>query len=285
MLRTCTKEEFDRYIDFAYDLATDLTKSGYPTYCDKIKTKETFIDNAHKAFERDTEEMLLFVLDGQVQGFIQYYLIPEDRYLQLSLFNINTATDVALSEFLEYIGGRYGGYDVYFGLPAENRSAAEFLAGRGFECIENDYNNTAFLDEIVPVSDETGLTRICKENYPIFETLHNQIEGDMYWNSERMLADLDDWVVFVKERDGRPAGAVYYRTARDGWFEIFGIDIDQDRHDPELFRELLGGAVSDAKNNNGKFITFFCDEEYEEITKQCGFFCVGNYLCFKTHLD
>ena len=38
MLRLCSKEEFDQYVDFAYDLALDVTKSGYPTYCDGVKT-------------------------------------------------------------------------------------------------------------------------------------------------------------------------------------------------------------------------------------------------------
>ena len=34
MLRAISESEFDRYIDFAYELALDLTRSGYPTYTD-----------------------------------------------------------------------------------------------------------------------------------------------------------------------------------------------------------------------------------------------------------
>ena len=64
-LRSCTREEFEKYIDFAYGLAMDLTKSGYPTYCDGIKTKESFIERSLKAFEREDEEMLLFMDKGE----------------------------------------------------------------------------------------------------------------------------------------------------------------------------------------------------------------------------
>ena len=40
MLRVCSKEEFLRYADFVWELAQDLTRSGYHTYCDRIKNRE-----------------------------------------------------------------------------------------------------------------------------------------------------------------------------------------------------------------------------------------------------
>ena len=44
-------------------------------------------------------------------------------------------------------------------------------------------------------------------------------------------------------------------------------------------------ALIDAKHRNGRFMTFFCDEEYEKATMECGFICVGNNLCYKVHLE
>lgn len=285
MLRSCSKNEFDQYTDFIYELATDLTKSGYPTYCDGIKTKVKFVERSLKAFERDTEHMLLFVYEGEVQGMIHYFWIPEDHYLQTICFNISKAMEQALSEFLAYVGERFKGYDVFLRFPAENKSAVNFLAEQGFECIENDYNNTAFLDKLDGIPENSDLVRIEKGNYEKFESLHSQTEG--YWNSERILADLDNWIILVKEKDGEPQGAVYYRALAlvDGWFEIYGIDMDHEDHDPELFKELLNAALLDAKRRNGRFMTFFCDEEYEKATMECGFMCVGNNLCYEAHLE
>ena len=285
MLRSCSKNEFDQYTDFIYELATDLTKSGYPTYCDGIKTKVKFVERSLKAFERDTEHMLLFVYEGEVQGMIHYFWIPEDHYLQTICFNISKAMEQALSEFLAYVGERFKGYDVFLRFPAENKSAVNFLAEQGFECIENDYNNTAFLDKLDEIPENSDLVRIEKGNYEKFESLHSQTEG--YWNSERILADLDNWIILVKEKDGEPQGAVYYRALSlvDGWFEIYGIDMDHEDHDPELFKELLNAALLDAKRRNGRFMTFFCDEEYEKATMECGFMCVGNNLCYEAHLE
>ena len=79
MLRTCSRAEFEAYSNFAYELAMDPTRSAYPTYRDGIKTMETFLRRSRKAFERDAEEMLLFEDDGEVQGLIHYYWLPEDR--------------------------------------------------------------------------------------------------------------------------------------------------------------------------------------------------------------
>ncbi|KSV58519.1 hypothetical protein [Acetivibrio ethanolgignens] len=285
MLRLCTKSEFELYIDFSYELATCLEKSAYPTYCDGIKTKEMFVERLGKVFDRENEEILLFECEGKVEGLIHYYWIPEDNYIATSGFNINKATEQAMSEFLAFVGEQFKGYDLFLGFPAENKSAVEYLAGQGFECIENNYNNTAFIDKIKDLPKGNRLIRIEKENYERFKTLHDQIEGDMYWNSERIFGDLDKWSIFVAEKEGRSQGAVYYTDVTDDWFEIFGVDMNNGEFDQDIFRNLLYAALSDVKRRGGRVMTFFCDKESEQVVLECGFTYVGNYLCYKTHLE
>lgn len=280
MLRQCTKSEFEKYMDFAYRLACDPSKSGYPTYCDGIKTKEMFIERSHQAFERDDEFIFLFEYGGAVQGMIHCFAIPEDRYISTAAFGINTGTIIALSEFLEFVGKRFPGYDLFLGFPAENRDAVVFLSEHGFECVEDDFNNTAHLDSIEAAGND--LVRVDRENFGSFRKLHRAVENEMYWNSDRILADLDNWAILLREEGGEPRGAVYYTASGEGCFEIFGVDTD--RYDPGLYGELLKGALSDAKVRGGRFMTFFCDREYENIAEECGFMCVGKYLCFKKHL-
>lgn len=283
-LRSCTRDEFEKYIDFAYGLSTDLTKSGYPTYCDGIKTKAMFTDRLMKAFERETEQILLFEHEGEVRGVIHFFRIPEDRYIQTNCFNIGEAAGQALSEFLAYAAEHFEGYDLFMGFPAENTEAVQFLAGHGFECIENDYNNTAYPDRLGEIPVSSCLIRIGRENYDSFRKIHNRIEEDMYWNSERILDDLDNWTIFVREQDGEPQGAVYYMDLEDGWYEIFGIDMNPGEYCPEVFRDLLNAALMDVKHRNGRAVTFFCEEEYEKDAVECGFRCIGNYLCHRIRL-
>ena len=285
MLRPCTKDEFDRYVDFAYALATDPAKSGYPSYCDGIKTRAMFVERSLKAFERETEEMLVFEREGEVQGLIHYYWIPEDRYVQTNGFNINTAAEQALAEFLAYIGERFRGYEAYLGFPAENEAAVDGLVRRGFECIESDWNNTAFPDRLGPIPENEGVIPISRDNYELFRRLHSQAEGDMYWNSDRIWDDLEHWTVLALAGDAAPRGAVYYRDLDDGWFEIFGIDVNQGAFDPGAYRALLNAALRDAKRRAARFVTFFCEDEYERTAVECGFTPVGKYLCYKIHLE
>ena len=284
MLRVCTEQEYRKYADFVYKLAVDQSKSGYPTYSDGIKTKEMFLERSQKAFSRDTEAMLLFEYEGTVEGWVHYYWLPEDQYLSTVSFNILSHTEQALQEFLEWVQARFKGYDLFLGCAKANKKAVDFLSTHGFACIEEDYNNSAFLHQYEPIQVSDSIVRITKDNYGYFRALHSKAEGDMYWNSDRIYADLDHWIIFVKIHNGETAGSVYYMTDDDGWFEIFGIDMKDTAFDPELFRELLGKALNTAKELGGEYMTFFCDEEGQEIVSRLGFKCVGEYVCYKKHL-
>ena len=90
----------------------------------------------------------------------------------------------------------------------------------------------------------------------------------MYWNADRICADLDRWIVFVRLRAGEPVGCVYYMDADDGWYEIFGIDTKDGAFDPGLFRELVGAALSEAKRRGGKYMTFFCGGESQALAEE-----------------
>ena len=100
-----------------------------------------------------------------------------------------------------------------------------------------------------------------------------------------MFKALENWRIFVREEAGEPQGAVYYTTAKGDWYEIFGIDMNYDEYDSDLFKELINAALADAKSRGGRVMTFFCDEEGEADAKECGFECVGKYLCFESHLS
>lgn len=284
MLRRCTEQEYQKYADFAYGLALNPSKSGYPTYSDGIKTKEMFFEQAEKSFSKETEEILLFEYEGVVEGWIHYYFIPEDHYLSTKSFNINAHTEIALQEFLDLAREQFKGYDLFLGYSIDNKAAVNFLADNGFECIEDDNNNTAFLDRYEPVAESGGVVRVTKENYELFRALHSQAEGEMYWNSERIYADIDNWMILAKIRDGETAGCIYFMMDDDGWFEIFGVDRKDGAFDSALLGELLGKALNTAKELGGKYMTYFCEKWEQETVSQLGFNCVGEYVCYKKHL-
>ena len=68
MLIKATPEDIKKYGEFAYSLALDPAKSCYPTYADGIKTKTDFFKAAERAIAKETYELLLFRMDGNVRA-------------------------------------------------------------------------------------------------------------------------------------------------------------------------------------------------------------------------
>lgn len=284
MLRICTEQEYMKYVDFVYELALDQSKSGYPTYCDGIKTKEMFLDRSKKAFSRDNEEILLFEYEGIVEGWIHYYSLYDDKYLSTVSFNISSHTEQALKEFLEFAQERFKGYELLLGYSTANTKAVAFLETNGFECIEQNNNNTAHLDKYTPTATSDQVIRITRDNFEYFRKLHCTVENGMYWNSDRIYEDIDRWNILVKLQDGESVGCVYYVAIRDDWFEIFGIDMKDNAFNADVFYDVLGKALNTAKELGGKYMTFFCGNEEQNMVRKLGFECVGQYVCYKKQL-
>ena len=146
MLRRLEEKDFDKYIDFAYDLATDPAKSGYPLYSDGIKTKERFVTRARKAFERPEEEILLFEKDDKVRGWIHYCHLEEDNYAGTYAFCIEDDTAAAIDEFIDLVRSQYPTCELYLGFSKKNIEAARELEAQGFERIEESYNDILNFD-------------------------------------------------------------------------------------------------------------------------------------------
>lgn len=284
MLRKCTKQEYEKYKDFAYEIAMDPTKAGYPSYSDGVKTKEMFFEREEKAFERDYEGILLFEYEGNVEGWINYYALEADNYLGTSSFNINSYTEVALKEFIEYSEINYSGYDLFLGYSRKNKQAVNYLETHGFECIEESINNTFILDDYKIIEKDTNVIRVTKDNYDCFRAIHDQIEGDMYWNSDRIYNDFDNWIVFVKLNNGESVGCAYIRTDEDGWYEIYGIDMKDNILDAEVMEELFVASFNISKEKGAKFLTCFTGKEEQESIEKLGFACADEYVCYKKHI-
>ncbi|MBQ2144620.1 MAG: hypothetical protein II436_05850, partial [Oscillospiraceae bacterium] len=173
MLTVLSEADFDRYIDRMYELALIPECTGYPVWYDGYKTKDMFIERTRKAFARENEEILLFTLDGEFCGWVQYYELPEDRYFGTVSMGASRGMERMLSEFLDFAEARFPDDSIYLGFPAENREALDFLPSRGFRLGETTWN--MLLRDLphaalLPPSD--AVVRIGRENYDVFRALH-----------------------------------------------------------------------------------------------------------------
>ena len=215
MLTKLLKQDFGKYASQAYEMALIPEYTSYPAYFDGIKTKEDFLDRASKAFEQENEEILLFFFDGDFSGWIHYFYLEEDRYLDTVSLSASKGMEQMLDEFLRYIAMKYPDATVYLGFPTENRIALGHLTHRGFTVDEISWNTMLELSSAKSGNaPAVSIVPIRKENFGLFEFLHAQRNGQMYWDSGKILCDIDEWVIFAVLRDNRPIGAIYSKRGR-----------------------------------------------------------------------
>lgn len=278
MLIKATVADIKKYGEFAYSLALNPTKSSYPTYCDGIKTKADFFAAAERAVAKETSELLLFSMDENVEGWISFFWIPEDKYLQLNGFSINRGTEQALAELVDMIETRFAGYTAYFGYPGENRDAIEFLQAHDFKCIEQDWNHSFFFDGYKPTNCVQSVEKISRQNFDKFRAVYHA-DPETYWNCDRILETIDDWTIFVYNRADTPIATVFL-TGDEGYFEIYGAEFVDGSFQENVFRELLTASLNVCKRMGAKYMTYFCGEEEKHVLTELGFECVGQYVLY-----
>ena len=64
MLVPLQKKDFDKYIDFAYELALDPARTCYPVYYDGVKPRALFEADARKGISLPEDQILLYEEDG-----------------------------------------------------------------------------------------------------------------------------------------------------------------------------------------------------------------------------
>lgn len=279
MLIEPTKEEVRKYMDFAYSLTLDPTRSGYPTYCDGIKTRENFEESAWYNFSEDGRKILLFEKDGSVEGWIQFIFEEEGKHLETGVFNIADHFEQAFAEFEAYCKTNYPGYELFLGFPTDNTVAVNYLASNGWACIERSYNDVLHLKDYHQLEESGEVVPVTRDNFEDFCSLHQLIEGDMYWNSERLYQKLDAWDIWLYYRNGIPAAAIYYKDA-EILVTIYGIDFAGNLFEEAVYRALVTRTLNDCKEKGSQHVVFFNDEETQQTALACGFTCVGTYVCY-----
>lgn len=278
MLIRATAEDIRKYGDWVYELALNPAKSCYPTYCDGIKTKADFLNAAENARASETSELLLFALDGRIEGWISYFWIPEDKYLQIDGCNFESGTEQALAELLNALESKFAGYTAYFGYPGENLDAIRFLQHNGFECAEWTWNHSFFFDGYRRRENSPNVERISRENFDRFRALYNA-PSDAYWNCERIYESLDDWTIFVYNQGDTPIAAVF-STGSAGYFEIYGIEFAGETRQSRITSELLIALLNEYARTGAKYLTYLCDEAEKDVLRELGFRCVGQYVLY-----
>ena len=280
MLTRLTEAEFNRYISWAYSLATTPAHASYPSYMDGVKTREEFITRARRGI--DDEEILLFTHEGSVCGWIQWYAITEEQYAQTVTCLISEHQEEALWEFSAHVAARYPGYTLDIGLDGANAATAQALAKAGFTLLDHSVNHTLFFAEYKPEEPLPGTSLLLPGEEEVFRLLHNA--PDMYWSAERILANMACWQVYLHRECGKAVAALVCQA--DKWPEIFAIFFEGDAFRIDVYRSLMTACLNDLHAQGCHHMTCFEEDTNAlAVLAQLGFRRVGEYLAYRCILE
>ena len=287
MLRKAAEEEIRKYMDFSWRLSQDRRMSAFPTYTDGLKTRQEFEEIALRSLRDKDNPVLLFENEGEVLGWIQYYVLPEDRYLGFDSFNIRKDIPQAIDEFITCAKELYGGYEINFGFPKDNTSACMHLEKLGFPVYEESSVFVLHFKDYMPKPEDGHIIRVTEENWDAFRCLHDG-QPDMYWNSGRLYEALQGktkypWQMYLYEEDGKAKGCIYFVYVR-GMMEIFGCDYEEGRFDPDVFRALLVQALNRSKEDGLQHMTYFAEPEENAVVQETGLQFITDYVLYRTVL-
>lgn len=261
MLRRIGESDWPRYADHAWRLAQNLHTSGFPTYLDGVKTRGDFDRSVREGFVDSRDVLMLYEADGTVRGYLHAYRLPEENYASACLFLTEDGWQRdMLRDFMVWARTAWLGTRLEMGFPTENRAACDALAEAGFELLETSAVFTLHVDSDMPVVVSKDVRRMsCERDEASFTRLHNV--PDMFWTAERVLADKENWLVYLHRNEGDDDAALLCR--KDGRMpEIFGV-FYADAFDPEACCALYAACLNDLKAAGCRRLVVFIEDENE----------------------
>jgi hypothetical protein len=287
MLRKMRSEEMEDSLAYAYALAQNPQQSSFPIYTDGIKTREDFAEVLKRDASGSCGEVLVYEEQGIRKGLIAYYWDDAERYLSFNIFNVEAGYGRAIPEVYRYACGRFPGFTIDFGFPTVNTEALSALSGLGLRKIEQSFVNVMLFADYEKQAEAAGIVPVTMENFALFQELHDPIAADMYWNSERIRAQLsgspvNTWHVLLAMRGNQAQACIYFVFLQKiKMMEIFGIDF-RDRHmEPGILQGLLASALNEAKDAGMKSIYYFTDSaEEQKIVEALGLKHISDYSAY-----
>lgn len=285
MLRKMQRNEFEQYVNFAYELAMDLSHSGFPVYTDRVKTKEDFVRTSREGTERDEDEILLFEHNGVVEGWVHYFHMSGEKYIGVCSIIIREGFAKALGEVLAYWKEKFPGYSWHMYFPEENKEAVSYLKECGYEDRSQEVVDVLLFEDYLGKPESGDVVEIGKDNFEIFREVHSRYESSMYWTSDRIAASIEKWEIFAYIKDGECKGILYYFGKGAADLEIFGLEAPEGKCSPEAAEKLLVSCLNQAKMSGAKSMYFFNEAPICEITKKLGFKCVTVAHYFEAEMN
>ena len=166
------------------------------------------------------------------------------------------------------------------GFAAENKEAINFFKENKYELLEISNPTVFHFKNFSPLKCNDKIIKITNDNYRLFQTLHEQIDCDMYWNTERIFKALDKWNIYYYENEACK-GAIYFCGELP---EVFGVDFENGIFENSIFIELMIKCLNVCYYNRAEHLYYFAEGCELDILNKLGFQTLGKYSCYTLRL-
>lgn len=275
MLKPIKADEIEAAAAFAARLFTAPENRSYP-----LLLTEEEIASELLARAGDENACLLGYYDEKLAGLMSLFTVPENQYLQTTLFTAGSAA--AYETFLAYIQKNYPGLEANVGVATENVVAARALIDAGFTLAEASADmRLDRADFVRAAAAEIAVERVHAASFDEYALFHDAHFRDIYWSAARLRKKAKNWRIFSLKRDGALVGGLFM-TARfnKNTAEIYGMAAEEG--DAELATALLSQTLCAAFEEDAALdaVIFFVDEnELDNLRAalSCGFIRRGGY--------
>ncbi|WP_425445877.1 GNAT family N-acetyltransferase [Dethiothermospora halolimnae] len=281
MLRKLKENEIETAANLAYSLSKSPLTNSYPLR----NSQKEFLEKFKKFLKYPDDDLLGYFIDDELISVIYLNVLKKDLYLQTSGIFIKNNVEKIISIFVQYLNKNYKGYKAYIGYTKENEVAINSLLSHGFQIIDSSIDQRLKESEFRPSDIGHSITKINHTNYPSFAKYHDSKANDIYWNSEQIKKDFNNWIIYSYWVDSQIKGSIAARKSKMDLneLEIFALFIDKDIANKGIEEDLITVTLNDGfENHNIKKALFFIesdDEKAFEYSKKLGFKVYSNYRC------
>lgn len=190
---------------------------------------------------------------------------------------VNDISGENLSRIWSQINNRYEQYDKWFcyhNTEVPNAVLNEIGAVLVDDNIEMHMTVGKSFNHITP-----DAVRLRDEDFNEFAVIHDQLNPEMYWSSERIGRDLSRWGIFILRSDNRIVGYILLSMWSPVQSEIYCI-VASDKIQNEV---LIASAVKYAFDNNRNDVLYMADKNTiaQKAASTVGFITTGFYRGYK----
>lgn len=259
-IKITNENELEDIIEFAWNITKRDIRVGYPSGVWEYNGLRKSIINAFN----DSDDILVLKEDNKIIAFISLLIEEDNKYLQTigGIYCIDDF-DYTFNKLLEYKKENYPDFKLYIIYSSYNKEILNRLAKEGEILDKLNYyrldNDKLKLREV-----DKSISYIKDSEFKEFSVLHDKLNPDIYWNSDNLLKDIENWNILVYREDGNiVAYALYKFRVGNELGEIFALSYKENVSN-NIKKDLIYLASKDIFERDADYMVYFTDVDGDE---------------------